>query len=595
MGTGAGHVVVAPVDEHDPPTVLTTPSPPGSWPGWLSGRTANVVAVACFAFVVVMTFLFIHRYAVGMTYSDQWSDVELIRRAHNGTLTLGALWAQHNENRILFPNLLVLLLYYTTHYNVVVEDYLNGIALCGSAALVILTHRRRSPGTPLIAYVPVALVLLSGAVTIDALYGFNLSWCLGLLAFGATLFLVDRRELTWLWLAAAVATAVVGSFSTLQGMLIWPAVLILLWLRRRSRATIGTWIAGMLATTAVFFFHFSMAATGVGATTSRGIPSMTVFGISEFGNVIGSQELGHTDFVIGACVLGVTVVALVVGLRRDRVGGAPVGVALLVFGLLFVAVAAKGRTYLGLTVALRYAPFVLDVWVGSYLVLLSYLGAPATSDGAGAGTDGVQAEQGVGPWRLRNWAGVAFAGLCVAMLLQAVVSWSEGNADARGWRGLERNVANVEANIDTASDALVADRLGPYSASWMRSLTQFERAQRLNLFGTGQATAAVRRGLDPKLVAVVVVPTNWTVVSGKVLLDTSAYASHIVGVAFLAEGPGFPMQVVSGSVPTVDGIIGQWDTSHVPNGNYRIYSRVRVASGRSYTSAPVVVWVFNKP
>jgi len=598
MGDGPGQVSAAPGGVDVVATPAAVPSAPCTWPKWLSGRAASAVAMACFAMVVVATFALIHRYAMNITYRDQWSDVALIRRAHDGTLTIGALWAQHNENRILFPNLVVLLLSYTTRYNVVVEDYLSGIALCGSAALVVLTHRRRSPGMPWLAYVPVAAVLLSAAVTTDALYGFNFSWCLALLAFGATLYCVDRPALSWLWLAAAVAAAVVGSYSTLQGMLIWPSVLVLLWLRRRSSAIIAAWIAGTLATTAIYFFHFGFATAGVATTPSSSVSAMTMFGIQEIGNVIGSQQSARADFVIGACVLVVVIVALVVGGRRDGVGGAPVGMALLTFGLLFVVVATVGRADLGLGAALRYAPFVLDVWVGAYLVLLSSFRDPASTAapqgaGDGASADGVPVTGVTRRSRLRRGAAVAFVGLSAALVFQSVSTWSQRTLDARGWNVSEQNVANVEANIGSAPDLLVRDQLGPFPANWVRSLVQFERTRRLNLFGTGLAAAEIRQGLDPTLVTAVLRPYGWTTVSGNALLDASAYVDHPVRVEFVATAPGLPSQVVSGSVQTTYGWIGQWNTRDVPDGVYRLFSRVRDRSGRTYQSAVVVAEVSN--
>jgi len=598
MTGGLVQVGTAPVTADDVPAGPKTYPAPRSLPSWLSGWQANGAAFTCFALVVVATFALIHAYALNVTYSDQWADVDLIRRAHAGTLTFGDLWAQHNENRILFPNVVVLLLSYTTRYNVVVEDYLSGIALCGSAALVVLTHRRRSPGMPWIAYVPAALVLLSAAVTTDALYGFNFSWCLALFAFGGSLYASDRPDLTWPVLGVAATLAVVGSFSTLQGMLIWPSVLVLLWLRRRSRAVIVAWLASMLATTAVYFFHFGFAAAGVGTTAPSSVSAKTTFAIEEIGNVIGSQQTAQADFFIGACALVVVVVALVVGARRDSVGGAPVGMALLAFGLLFVMVAAEGRTFLGLHAALRYAPFVLDIWVGAYLVLLSSLTVPARTGVPTAAVEGDPADgvpiAGVHlRGRLRQGATVAFVGLTAALLLQAWSAGSQGILDARGWNGLERNVANVEANIGSASDLLVADRLGPYRASWMRSLTGFERARRLNLFGTGLAASEVRRGLDPTLVAAVVLPHRGSTVSGTVVLDATAYADAPVHVEFLVSARGTPLRAVSGAVPTVYGYLGSWNTRKFLDGVYRVYGSVRAGSGCVYLSAPVSVTVSN--
>ena len=163
-----------------------------SWRAVLDGLAALV-----FLAVVVTAFAFIHRSAVNMVYYDQWSDINIIRHAHSGSLSFGLLWAQHNEDRMLFPNLVVLLLGYTTHFNVVVEDYLNGVLCCATVALVILAHKRRSPGVAWIYYCPVALVVFSFISLGDTLFGFNLSWYLTLFGLAVCLYLADRIVLTW--------------------------------------------------------------------------------------------------------------------------------------------------------------------------------------------------------------------------------------------------------------------------------------------------------------------------------------------------------------------------------------------------------------
>jgi hypothetical protein len=73
------------------------------------------------------------------------------------------LWAQHGDNRIFFQNLVTLLLGHVVHYNMIVEEFISAALLIGAMAVVIITHRRRAPRIHWIAYVPVAIVLLSVA------------------------------------------------------------------------------------------------------------------------------------------------------------------------------------------------------------------------------------------------------------------------------------------------------------------------------------------------------------------------------------------------------------------------------------------------
>src|SRR6516162_4277770 len=98
--------------------------------------------VTGFALPVVLYFVFVSRYSVNVVVDDQFSDVALIGKAFSGHLQLGDLWAQHNEHRIFFPNLIVLALAYSTHLDVQTEEYLSAALLVASIGLLIWTHQR---------------------------------------------------------------------------------------------------------------------------------------------------------------------------------------------------------------------------------------------------------------------------------------------------------------------------------------------------------------------------------------------------------------------------------------------------------------------
>jgi hypothetical protein len=380
---------------------------------------------------------FIHRFAVDVIYGDQWKGVDLIRKLHLGTLTSGDLWAQHNENRILIPNLVVLAIGRTTHYQVLVEDDLSGLTLLVSSALVVLAHRRRSPGMSLIAYCPVVVVLQSYAVVGDALFGFNLSWFLVILALATAVFLADRVDLSRLTKAGALVAAVLGSYSSLQGLLVCPSVLVLL-----SRVTTGA---------------------------------------------------------------------------RDRGPDAKATTAL--------AGAAGGRLQ-----------------------------------------------------RRRQVVGIIFAGQLVLMGIQVVMAKGQATAGASGSHAQELEIANVTANIDSAPDGVVANTLGDYSVPCIRSMANAACGEHLSLCTTSLAADEQRAGLDPDLLTQMNRPYSGQHLSGTVVLDTSAWPSHVTAVQLVATGRA-----------TFYGYLTFWHTAKYPNGTYLLYCRAVVASGHRHESAPVVV------
>ena len=97
---------------------------------------------------MVAFFWFIKRYGVNAMYADQWSNAALVHDSYSGTLSLSKLWAQHNENRILFPNLIVIGLARVTHYNILDQLYLSGVMLVAAVGAIVWMHRLRSPETP---------------------------------------------------------------------------------------------------------------------------------------------------------------------------------------------------------------------------------------------------------------------------------------------------------------------------------------------------------------------------------------------------------------------------------------------------------------
>ena len=66
----------------------------------------------------------------------------------------------------------------------------------------------RSPSTPWLYYVPVALVMLSFVQEGNTLFGYAFSWYIVLLALAGAIYLLDRPTLTWPTLAGGIVIAI---------------------------------------------------------------------------------------------------------------------------------------------------------------------------------------------------------------------------------------------------------------------------------------------------------------------------------------------------------------------------------------------------
>ena len=340
-----------------------------------------------FAVPVGMYFQMVHRYAINVVLWDQLDDVTVIKASYSHFFPWGVMWAQHNETRIFFPNLIVVLLAHTVQFNVVIEEYLSASILVAAIALIIWAHKRRSPSVPWLFYCPVAIVMLSLVQYQNALWGFQIAWPLTMLSLAAAIVFLDRIKLHWAFVGLAILAAVIGSLSIIQGFLIWPVGIVLLYHRRRLLTTLP-WGVAAATTTAVYLRNFD---TSLGSPfpgyASHHLADSIKFYLYALGSVLGipysaSPEDSSAQWVqlFGFATVVVAVIAIfLVGIKRDSSTGSPIGVVLILFGLGFAAMMTKGRIIGGLPQAgqSRYATFDLLVLAGTYLALLGHPPLPA--------------------------------------------------------------------------------------------------------------------------------------------------------------------------------------------------------------------------
>ena len=294
-------------------------------------RLVTVLTVVGFGAPLATYLWVVHRYSLNVIIGDQWDDLVVIGHSYQHLFDWSSLWAQHNENRILFPNLIVLLLAHLAHYNVRLEEYLSALFLIAAVVFVIAAHRRRAPSNPWLYYCPVALLALSIVQYENTLWGFQMAWYLVMLSLAVALFLLDRPTLTWIAFLGASAATVVGSFSSIQGLLIWPAGLVLLYHRRRPRHYVVTWLALAVASAVIYFYNFNVDTTSHRQYVWHHPLAAARFYIYALGDIVGvrgsitAPRTGNLAILLlGVVILLLALFTLVAyGVRRAPTGGVP--------------------------------------------------------------------------------------------------------------------------------------------------------------------------------------------------------------------------------------------------------------------------------
>jgi hypothetical protein len=459
----------------------------------LDPRIVNVLTVLGFGLPVLGYFFLVGRYSVNVIVGDQFDDVTVIRQTYAHLFDWSALWAQHNENRIFFPNLIVVLLARTTHFNIQVEEYLSAIMLVVATTLLIWAHKRRSPSTPWLYYCPVALLAFSVVQFENSLWGFQMAWYLVLLSMASAVVFLDRSDLTWLVFVGAVAAAVVGSFSSLQGLFIWPAGLVLLYHRRRRPSFAISWIAVGAAAVILYFRNFSFSSSTGILSIGWHHPSGAVrFFFFAVGEIVGFRVDQHGSANRAVSLLGLFIVVLAVttvvvyGIRRDAIGGSPIGVALICVGLLFAVFIAEGRAYYGYggASASRYTTFDLLIPIGVYLALLGRPPARTSIQllsGLGTGRRPIRA---LSLWVDRTGTRVARWAIAAVIVVQIPLGLHYGLQAARQRHVGQVAAAQVLRHFDHASDGAVADLYFGQPVPFIRRQARTAEKYHLSVFAS---------------------------------------------------------------------------------------------------------------
>jgi len=78
----------------------------------------------------LLLFYFVHRYGVDLPWWDEWDALLIpLQLFDSGRLTFTALFAQHNEHRMLFPRLITLANAMLFHWNRTAEMYVTVVLL----------------------------------------------------------------------------------------------------------------------------------------------------------------------------------------------------------------------------------------------------------------------------------------------------------------------------------------------------------------------------------------------------------------------------------------------------------------------------------
>jgi len=370
-------------------------------PWRLRNNTLLCIVAACIP--VALYLLFVTHFWSDVPNADDWSAVWLVSAALARHIPWHAMWAQHLDNRTFVPNVGFILVGGASHESMKVQMIVNGLVFIAAFGGFLALFRRYAPA----AFRPVpvfflGLVWFSLADLSSGVWAFQLTWYLIVAMLIAVLWLLLARRLTWTALAMAIVCAAAASYSSSQGLILWPIGFVgILWaqpwrpsLWTRATARMATaWVGAGVVTTIFYFVGYQSVAPNpgnlfpselLGVNFSSASTTYVTHHLGEgiqfflvlLGNVV---SLGPMWFrgVVGAALL-VSSVYVIVRCTQRRRGEGAIGylpAALIAFGLLVDVLTVVGRVRYGVHYAVtsRYTMFNLLLLVGLGVFAIRYL------------------------------------------------------------------------------------------------------------------------------------------------------------------------------------------------------------------------------
>lgn len=325
--------------------------------------------------IAIFALYFVKRTAVDVPFWDEWDWTRLIVSLHQGTVTFGELWRQHNEHRMFFPSLIAIGLDMFGGWSQV-RECLTSVAVVIVGQFILLKLLRATFPRPVVLPLLLifSLLLFSPSQSENWTWGFQLAWFLINTAAFGTVWFLSRPKLNPALLSAAAACAVVAAYSIASGLNVLLAGLIVLMFRRDiSRGALRDWIVLSLAVIALYLIHFHRAPSTPATDAASVNPlSLANYFFSYLGIPLGRWMGLEGSTVVGAfgfAIFAMSSVAIVGQTRKDETGFES---ALPWFALAGYAMAAGGLTAIGRahfgveqSLAARYETTAAVFWIAT--------------------------------------------------------------------------------------------------------------------------------------------------------------------------------------------------------------------------------------
>jgi hypothetical protein len=362
--------------------------------GFLSRHGAKILVLVPLAYLIWM----VAQYAVVVPFRDQWELVPLLEKTYHGELTFHDLWVQHNEHRIFFPKIIMLVLARLTGWNIHFELAVNIVLAIGIFWVLVhqvkITGRKTEMSGLFWAIPAISLVVFSVSQFENWLWGWQIQMFLNLLAVVGSIVLLVNGPFRWCRFAASAFLGIVATYSFANGTLIWPIGLVILFIvlagkSERKSGIIGWILIGGL-TLWTYFYNYHKPEEHPPLSLIFKMPLEYAAYVFKYLGGICAQGVSGDEAVDGVLALILGLIGTVAlgwagcSLVRKKIADFPTLLPFFAMSLYSIAsalITGVGRLGFGSDQALasRYCTMATPLWVSLivFLILLVNGGAKA--------------------------------------------------------------------------------------------------------------------------------------------------------------------------------------------------------------------------
>ena len=203
-------------------------------------------------------FFFVYKFGITIPYLDQWELVPLLEKMHNNTLTLTDLWIQHNEHRIIFPQILMLLLARLSNWNIFLELCTNIVLATFTLLFLLSILRSTSEIVSPWLKIFISLMIFSMVQYENWSWGWQIQFFMSILGSIIAIWAANKWQGKSSGLTIVTLAAVLSSYSFNTGLLTWPAVFVVLLLQKKwKRKHIIILTLACIATVLLYYYKYT--------------------------------------------------------------------------------------------------------------------------------------------------------------------------------------------------------------------------------------------------------------------------------------------------------------------------------------------------